>query len=223
MALQFRHGNERDLDRTRLFAGEPAYCTDTKRLYIGNGDGTAYQMMTAGIYAKGNGASNENKVDHSIYADTAGHANGIIGEIKFSPIGKALDGTFLCDGSTFDATKYPKLYAFLGTNTLPDMRGCVIGMYVGVYGSGLGNTTGVIVGSNTHTHGTSALSADLHVGGTKIAAATSSLSFQSNVYASVSCYSTNNTESGGTKIEGSTDPASNIQPTYVGAFCIVHD
>lgn len=200
-------------------AGEPAFCTDTKRLYIGNGDGTAYQMMTAGVYAKGNGASNENKVDHSIYADTAGHANGIIGEIKFSPTGKALDGTFLCDGSTFDATKYPKLYAFLGTNTLPDMRGCVIGMY----GSGLGNTTGVIVGSNTHTHGTSALSADLHVGGTRIAAASSSSSFKSTVCFSATCSPTSNTESGGTKIEGSTDPESSIQPTYVGAFCIVHD
>ena len=27
-----------------------------------------------------------------------------------------------CDGSTFDTTKYPKLYAVLGTNQLPDLR-----------------------------------------------------------------------------------------------------
>lgn len=29
------------------------------------------------------------------------------------------DGYLLCDGSTFDATKYPALYAYLGTNVLP--------------------------------------------------------------------------------------------------------
>lgn len=28
----------------------------------------------------------------------------------------------LCDGSTFDTSKYPKLYAILGTNQLPDLR-----------------------------------------------------------------------------------------------------
>ena len=27
-----------------------------------------------------------------------------------------------CDGSTFDTAKYPKLYAVLGTNQLPDLR-----------------------------------------------------------------------------------------------------
>ena len=29
----------------------------------------------------------------------------------------------LCDGSTFDADEYPALYEFLGSNTLPDLRG----------------------------------------------------------------------------------------------------
>lgn len=29
------------------------------------------------------------------------------------------DGYLLCDGSTFDTTKYPALYAYLGSNTLP--------------------------------------------------------------------------------------------------------
>ncbi len=28
-----------------------------------------------------------------------------------------------CDGSTFDTIKYPKLYAILGINQLPDLRG----------------------------------------------------------------------------------------------------
>ena len=31
-------------------------------------------------------------------------------------------GYLYCDGSTFDATKYPLLYAYLGTNVLPDYR-----------------------------------------------------------------------------------------------------
>ena len=34
-------------------------------------------------------------------------------------------GYLYCDGSTFDQTKYPLLYAFLGTNVLPDYRECV--------------------------------------------------------------------------------------------------
>lgn len=36
------------------------------------------------------------------------------------------DGWFLCDGSTFDATAYPKLATALGGNTLPDLRGRVV-------------------------------------------------------------------------------------------------
>lgn len=31
-------------------------------------------------------------------------------------------GWLYCDGSTFDETKYPLLYAYLGTNVLPDLR-----------------------------------------------------------------------------------------------------
>ena len=31
-------------------------------------------------------------------------------------------GYLFCDGSTFDQTKYPLLYAYLGTNVLPDYR-----------------------------------------------------------------------------------------------------
>jgi len=31
-------------------------------------------------------------------------------------------GWLYCDGSTFDATQYPLLYAYLGTNVLPDLR-----------------------------------------------------------------------------------------------------
>jgi hypothetical protein len=34
-------------------------------------------------------------------------------------------GYLYCDGSTFDQTKYPLLYAYLGSNVLPDYRECV--------------------------------------------------------------------------------------------------
>ena len=35
-------------------------------------------------------------------------------------------GYLYCDGSTFDQTKYPLLYAYLGSNVLPDYRECAI-------------------------------------------------------------------------------------------------
>ena len=35
-------------------------------------------------------------------------------------------GYLYCDGSTFDETKYPLLYAYLGSNVLPDYRECAI-------------------------------------------------------------------------------------------------
>ena len=34
-------------------------------------------------------------------------------------------GYLYCDGSTFDQTKYPALYQYLGSNVLPDYRECV--------------------------------------------------------------------------------------------------
>lgn len=46
MAIQVRRGNEADLIVSNLAAGEPAYCLDTKRLYVGNGDGTKNQVPT---------------------------------------------------------------------------------------------------------------------------------------------------------------------------------
>lgn len=51
-----------------------------------------------------------------------GDSNGIIGEIKPS-INTIQDNRWLlCDGSTYDTTKYSELYAILGTNKLPDLR-----------------------------------------------------------------------------------------------------
>jgi len=40
----------------------------------------------------------------------------------------APDGWLLCDGSTFNELTYPELYALLGTNTTPDMRGRYLAM-----------------------------------------------------------------------------------------------
>lgn len=164
----------------------------------------------------------QNQIDNITNGNTAveqaKYANGIVGEIKFSPTGKALEGTFLCDGSTFNKDAYPKLYAFLGTDTLPDMRGCVVGMYGGDLGTGIGK-----VGSATHTHGTSGMSANISLSGTEIAAQQSGPSFNYNVYASLSCYAKTGTKPNSVKVQGDIDAASSIQPTYVAAFCIVHD
>ena len=74
MALQFRRGTDAGFDASKLLAGEPAYTTDTKRLYIANGDGSAREVMFIDKYASGTGLGNANKVDHAIYADSAASA-----------------------------------------------------------------------------------------------------------------------------------------------------
>lgn len=44
----------------------------------------------------------------------------ILGEIRAGLFATAPVGWLLLDGSTFDKTKYPRLYELLGTNRLPD-------------------------------------------------------------------------------------------------------
>ena len=44
MALQFRRGNEADLDKSKLLAAEPAYAIDSDKVFIGDGAGTAFQL-----------------------------------------------------------------------------------------------------------------------------------------------------------------------------------
>ena len=53
-----------------------------------------------------------------------GDRKGFIGEVKPS-IGPQNDSWLLCDGSTYDTSKYSGLYAILGTNVLPDFRECI--------------------------------------------------------------------------------------------------
>lgn len=48
-----------------------------------------------------------------------------IGDIKMHYGTSAPDGWFACDNSAFDTSKYPLLYAKLGSNRLPDFRGLV--------------------------------------------------------------------------------------------------
>lgn len=55
-------------------------------------------------------------------------------------------GYLYCDGSTFDQTKYPLLYAYLGSNVLPDYRECAI---VGAEQ----NTTDTIAAHDVYTEG----------------------------------------------------------------------
>lgn len=55
-------------------------------------------------------------------------------------------GYLYCDGSTFDETKYPALYQYLGSNVLPDYRECVA---VGAEQ----NTTDTIASHDVYTEG----------------------------------------------------------------------
>jgi len=46
-----------------------------------------------------------------------------LGAIQAFTIGTAPRGWLLCDGSTYDQTVYPELFAVFGSTTLPDLRG----------------------------------------------------------------------------------------------------
>jgi hypothetical protein len=69
MAIQLRRGLESLLNKASLVLGEPAFCSDSKKLFISNGDGTATQALTDSTHANGSGQANTNKTDHAIYAD----------------------------------------------------------------------------------------------------------------------------------------------------------
>lgn len=58
----------------------------------------------------------------------------------------APDGWLLCDGSTFDVDIYPKLYALLGRDIVPDYRECTL------VGAGE-NTTDAIANHDVYTVG----------------------------------------------------------------------
>ena len=51
----------------------------------------------------------------------AAEAGGIIGEVR-ACIGTPGSDWLYCDGSQYDTSQYPELYALIGTDTLPDFR-----------------------------------------------------------------------------------------------------
>lgn len=67
----------------------------------------------------------------------------ILGEIRAGLFKTAPTGWLMLDGSTFDKTKYPRLYALLGTNTLPNMGAATL--------SGKGGTLPADTDANTAT------------------------------------------------------------------------
>lgn len=80
-------------------------------------------------------------------ADSSGYQ---VGDIKLYAGSNVPDGWFRCDGSTIAdmATNYPKLYAVLGTNVLPNSSGmCLQGATSGIgstVSAGLPNLTGTV-------------------------------------------------------------------------------
>lgn len=83
----------------------------------------------------------------STKADNSGYQ---VGDIKLYAGSDVPDGWFRCDGSTIAdmATNYPKLYAVLGTNVLPNSSGmCLQGAVSGIgtnVSAGLPNITGTV-------------------------------------------------------------------------------
>lgn len=75
----------------------------------------------------------------------AGQGCKMIGQIIMWATAVLPDDVLLCDGSQFDADLYPELYAILGGNELPDLRGRFI------LGEGNGHMIGQTGGSESHT------------------------------------------------------------------------
>lgn len=74
--------------------------------------GSGHTSMYSMVYQSG---------DWEKLVNFIGDHKGFIGEVKPS-IGPQNDSWLLCDGSTYDTSKYSGLYAILGTNKLPDFR-----------------------------------------------------------------------------------------------------
>ena len=81
MAIQMRRGPAADLASSELLAGELAYTTDQKKLYIANGDGNVKQVVFVEDYANATGAANASKVDHAIAADSAAAGGALAAQL----------------------------------------------------------------------------------------------------------------------------------------------
>lgn len=93
----------------------------------------------------------------------------ILGEIRAGLFTSAPSGWLMLDGSTFDAAQYPRLFALLGSNVLPDMRAATLSGKGDALPEGIDENTnknaanydsgalGAVVGANgedvpTHAH-----------------------------------------------------------------------
>lgn len=80
-------------------------------------DNEVILVIGNGFYQYRNGSFVE------ILTPGSGTSDGIIGEVRMNVDANFDDDNWLyCDGSTYDTSEYPSLYAFLGTNVLPDFR-----------------------------------------------------------------------------------------------------
>jgi microcystin-dependent protein len=203
MALQFRHGNEKDLDKTKLLAGEPAYCVDSHRLYIGDGDGVA----------------------HKIYAD---RSPGLVGTIHMFAGATAPDGTLLCDGSAVSRTTYADLFNVIGTKygagdgsttfNVPDLRGK---FPMGANSTYQLSSTG---GSATHYHGNGSLCAKIEMTSTELAAriGTENGNFTATIKAALNASSASQVRASAVEVGGQMDNASSLPPYLAVNYVIVY-
>ena len=90
------------------------------------------------------GELNGQKIKIPVTADTGTGAS--VGSLVYMFKKSNPSGCLYCDGSTFDETKYPALYQYLGSNVLPDYRECVA---VGAEQ----NTTDTIASHDVYTEG----------------------------------------------------------------------
>lgn len=118
-----------------------------------------------------NAKASENKAKEyadDVHANVASYGANPIGSVVLSPLGKALAGYLPMDGSKFNTATYPELFAYLGTDTLPDWRNRYVKMAetidkVGLKGAwGLPALSGSTGNAGGHTHGITVASGGSH-------------------------------------------------------------
>ena len=118
----------------KAFAGHNgvlAFATDTKSLHVLSGTaGTTTEFLPSNKVATKTELANYTPTSSFATVATSGNYNDLsgkpttaeVGDIKLYAGSNVPNGWFRCDGSTIAdmATNYPKLYAVLGTNVLPN-------------------------------------------------------------------------------------------------------
>lgn len=113
--------------------------------------------VAGGLYGipKANGA---NAFVQAVADEDYISASALIGMIAYFPkqLSASKTNWLLCNGTTFSATEYPALYAFLGTTTLPDLADRFIRSWDGSSTSGdkaIGGKAGDSLKAHSHTLG----------------------------------------------------------------------